>query len=648
MALIRPDKYLLALLLLALTLYSAGLSGPLFFDDAPAITANPLMQIDGTEFDQWRTASLSSRSGPLRRPVAMFSFAVNQVSAGETSAFSLKLLNVLIHLMVGALVYLLSQNLVKLAFPELNRLKSSWVALLAAGIWLLHPLHVSTVLYAVQRMTQLSALFSMAGLLLFVHYRQRWASDGAGLGEFVGAALWLSLLLLAAVYSKENGLLMLPLIVVIEVCFFRGRWGRVERPALRYTAVALLCLYGAAMVAAAFVPPDFISQRFNGREFTLEERVLTQSRILWHYLGWLALPDLSAMGFQHDDIPLSRGMLAPVTTVLSILGWLSVILLGITLRKRYPLLLFGLLFYLVGHSMESSILPLEMVYEHRNYLPSMGICLVLASVLLVPALNSAQFNPRLVLLGVPLILGLLLWVRVDTWSDELRLMGVNATNHPQSSRSSYFYANALLDHFYQREQLGLSPEEARESLITARVYFERMYQSNPRDVAALVMLHSLDSQFAASAENGVDWFAKLEELLSSRVLQPSDYNALGALISCINAGGCAVEHQRVVDMLAALRERFPRNVSFLGYQYSYLSARGAPVAELKAILEEALRLSPHHSTYRYRLIELYARENNVDGMYEQVGRWLHYDRRRLELANLKKLFSTAATDRGQP
>ena len=118
MALIRPDKYLLALLLLALTLYSAGLSGPLFFDDAPALTANPLMQIDGTEFDQWRTASLSSRSGPLRRPVAMFSFAVNQVSAGETSAFSLKLLNVLIHLMVGALVYLLSQNLVKLAFPD--------------------------------------------------------------------------------------------------------------------------------------------------------------------------------------------------------------------------------------------------------------------------------------------------------------------------------------------------------------------------------------------------------------------------------------------------------------------------------------------------------------------------------------------------
>ena len=70
---------------------------------------------------------------------------------------------------------------------------------------------------------------------------------------------------------------------------------------------------------------------------------------------------------------------SPSTTALSLLAWVGAVAVALLLRKRYPLLVFALLFYLVAHSMESTILPLEMVFEHRNYLPSVGVCLLVAA-----------------------------------------------------------------------------------------------------------------------------------------------------------------------------------------------------------------------------------------------------------------------------
>ena len=71
-------------------------------------------------------------------------------------------------------------------------------------MWLFHPLHVSTVLYVVQRMAQLSSLFVVLGLFVYCRYRLRWAESGSSAGELVTAALWLLLITLAAVLAKEN------------------------------------------------------------------------------------------------------------------------------------------------------------------------------------------------------------------------------------------------------------------------------------------------------------------------------------------------------------------------------------------------------------------------------------------------------------
>ncbi len=180
--------------MLAFLAYSTGFGGPFLFDDFVALSANALLQIDGTVFDAWRSASLSSGSGPLRRPIAMFTFALNHVALGGLSPFALKLVNGLIHAAIGALIYLLASALFAQLRPGADRTQARWLGLLTAAIWLLHPLHVSTVLYAVQRMAQLAALFMVAGLLVFVRYRRagrvlvRALAEVAGSGPLVGAA----------------------------------------------------------------------------------------------------------------------------------------------------------------------------------------------------------------------------------------------------------------------------------------------------------------------------------------------------------------------------------------------------------------------------------------------------------------------------
>jgi len=202
--------------LAALLVYLPGLSGPLFFDDKPALTANELVKIDGGAFDEWRAAAFSSHSGLLRRPIAMLTFAANHALAGGFSPAALKAANLAIHFASAGLLYAFSLLLLRALGLGRTPAVQQLTALTAAGIWLLHPLHVSTVLYTVQRMAQLSTFFVLAGLLLFTRYRRRWAEVGATAGEVLAAALWLLLLTALAALSKENGILLLWLVALAQ------------------------------------------------------------------------------------------------------------------------------------------------------------------------------------------------------------------------------------------------------------------------------------------------------------------------------------------------------------------------------------------------------------------------------------------------
>jgi len=319
-------------------------------------------------------------------------------------------------------------------------------------------------------------------------------------------------------------------------------------------------------------------------------------------------------------------------------GWLLALGVALALRRRYPLLLLGLMFYLVGHSMESSVLPLEMVYEHRNYLPSILIILALAVALVLPARQSRRVAIRYPVAGVLVVLCALLFVRVQTWSDELSLAHADAVNHPESARSNYFYARALLRRYERRAELGLSEQEAGDTLLLSRHYYERMYQADRRQVGSLVMLYYLDSLFFQELGQQGNWLDELEALLLNKTLQASDWNALNALVDCLESGICDAGRERVLVLLDRLAARYPTSGYVLRQRYRYLAATGAAPGELLPIVQQAQAIAPAASwVYPYILAEQ-ARAGRVADMYESALLWMSNDPRRYSRLSLKSMF----------
>ncbi|TGD74050.1 hypothetical protein E4634_07885 [Mangrovimicrobium sediminis] len=635
---------LFLLLLLVAALYVSGLNGPFIFDDGPALTANPHLRIDGAEFDDWRTASLSSNAGPLHRPLAMLSFAANYVASGGVKALPVKSVNLFIHLGCGVLVFALARLVLVRGLPQAPRDALNWTALLAAALWLLAPLHVSTVLYAVQRMTGLATLFALAALLLFAQRRERWARRGAGAGEIVGTGLWIALLTTFSVLSKENGALVLWLIPVMEVSLFRGEWAGRRNSGLAWLGWGGLLAPLVLLALVLWFWPEALTKGYARRDFSLHERLLTQLRLLWQYLAWMVFPDIGRMGFQHDDIPLSQGWLAPVSTLLAGVAWCVLAGLALVLRTRVPLLLFAVLFYLVGHFLESSIWPLEMVYEHRNYLPSVAVFILCAALLAGLIRRLPAVAPAIPVCALVAVCGTLLFLRVFTWAEPLRLSAVNAANHPASSRSHYFLAQAQLRAHGRGLKSEASREELEGHLLLARHHFELMYQENPRDMAAIVMLFYLDEYYFPKLQQYNDWFGHLRELSRDRPLQASDYAALGALVDCFAAGACDGATADFQEILDILDRRYPGNVQLGVLRYRYMRLSGASSDARLAQLQTLLARHPGQTRIHALLLSEQAERQDLSGMFETVKSWMYHDPGRRELGVLRRVFSAPSVE----
>ena len=361
--------------------YAPGLQGPFVFDDYPNIVANQLIAVDTLDGEELRDAafSLGNRSYP-HRGLARVSFALNYYFAGgRFDVFAFKLTNVVIHVLNGLLVYWLSVMLLR-RFAGVTRGPSaaagwsamqSYLPLLVAALWLLHPIQLTSVLYVVQRMTSMSAFFVLAGLLLFVVGRSRLESGRpSGLGwMFAGLAGGVGL----GYLCKQNAVLLPFYAFLVELFFFRHQAlpqaSRRRLYGFYALTVGLPVLSGLAGLIFAW---DVIAQGYVYREFTLGARLLTESRVLFFYLGLLLMPQIRAFSLYHDDIVVSTGWFEPWTTLPSVVLWAALLGLALWGVRRRALWSFAVLWYLVGHSLESSLVSLELAFEHRNYLPSVG------------------------------------------------------------------------------------------------------------------------------------------------------------------------------------------------------------------------------------------------------------------------------------
>ena len=424
---------------LALTalVYRPGLSGSLILDDHDNLA--PLQEFLAGNWS-WREAMESNQSGPSGRPLSMLSFVLNYATTGDAIG-PLKATNLAIHLLCGALIFWIVGRLL-LEIPS-TRPWRWYLALWVATVWLLSPVLVSTVLYVIQRMAQLATFFCLLGVVVYVIGRQcirtRFRS---------GAVLIVSSLLIfwpLATFSKENGAILPLLLLVMEFFWFRFQG---ERRVIRLLygffgfSVGLPLL---TFVGLMVTRPDYLLNGYINRDFSPVERLLSEARVLVAYLRVLLLPNGASMGVYHDDFPLSHGLFSPLTTFPAVAFWIGAVIIAVRHRRReLGLILFGLMFFLAAQAVESSFLPLELYFEHRTYLPAIGIYI---SALLAVLAISSTVGPRLRLamgcfmIAYPLIFAVATYQRVIAWKSWDTILLTSGQSHPDSVRSHADLAN---------------------------------------------------------------------------------------------------------------------------------------------------------------------------------------------------------------
>lgn len=423
------DTALAAGLLVALVIvvYLPGLRGGFAFDDYHTIVHNPSLDLRRFTLDSVLDAAMSgAATGPLARPLAMLSFAANRSFAGLTP-WPYKLTNLAIHVLNALLVWRLLRRLL----PSLAPRAPLTLAWLVAALWALHPINLTSVLYVVQRMTSLSASFMLLTLLLYTACRQR-----ALRGEQVSAAWPLGCLSLAllALLCKEVALSLPFYLLLIEVWVLaptRRPWSSTARAI--FGGLALLVLLAGVWYFLRDIAPGY-----RGREFTLAERLWSEARVMFVYLRLLLVPAPDAYTLFHDDMVLSRGWLTPPTTVLAVLGLFALSVLVLRRRVQQPYLAFGWGWFLLGHALESTVIPLELMHEHRNYLPGLGIVVALTLALAdgLIATSRTRVLRLCALLALALLAGITWW-RAALWADPLLQIETELAHHPQSPRLWY-------------------------------------------------------------------------------------------------------------------------------------------------------------------------------------------------------------------
>lgn len=493
-----PALILLATLLLCAGVYLPGISGPWMFDDYTNIIHNSYIHISSLSLANLYHAAFSLESGPLRRPISMVSFALNYYFADglKTAPFKatnlgIHLLNILLMFWFTASVFLRVRTIpaISAKYAIQSERTAYLLAACTALIWGIHPILLTSVLYVVQRMTELAATFTLLGLICYLHGRKLMLAGRKTAGLcFVLAGIGGCGML--GVLSKENAALLPLFVILLEFFIFSNEWpwhSWTNLSSQKKTLIWILALL--SVLGILFVAVNYSLAHYQNREFTMYERFLTEARVLFFYISLLFVPDINRLGHQHDDIAISSSILAPWTTLPSVLGIVLLILAGFWLRKRNPLLGLGILWFFAGHLMESTIIPLEIAHEHRNYLPSFGFALGIASILAYPALTAQR--RRLMWAAFVLIVVAFAgttYQRSGQWSNYNSFYRYEIAHHPQSARIQVGYSLLLETQgrlqeaqVAERKATILDPYEAGYVMDVLLLDVRQKRQPNPAD-----------------------------------------------------------------------------------------------------------------------------------------------------------------------
>ena len=421
-----------------------------------------------------------------------------------------------------------------------------------------------------------------------------------------------------AIFSKESGALLPLYMFVLEITLFRFRNRDGQRDRF-ITAFFTLCLLlpGLAVLYVMVTDPAVFLSSYQGREFTLAERLLTEARVLVFYLKMIVMPSVTELGLQHDDIPLSHSLFDPPATFYALMALAGLLLTAFLLLRKQPLISLGILWFFSGHMLESTFIPLEIAHEHRNYLASFGILLALTragSLLPLQKLRPA-------ILGITPALFLFLfsyttWIRANQWSDNVTQAVYEARHHPDSFRSIYGAGR-----IYSR--LALTGQS--DSKEKAYAYLEQAAGMNNSGIMSNVALIQLS--YLLNDPVNPDWFDEIFEKLLHYPVKHADLNSIYTLVNC-PADECPVPLGKMETLFRLIMENqgvtsnaHTRAAAAALYGY-YSGKHRHDFRKGVELFEQAVILHPREAQYQINLIELLIEMRQFNAAEQQLAQFM--------------------------
>ena len=434
---------ILAMILLISVTYSNTLDSPFIFDDKPGITDNTTIRITDLSVESI-TKLLASRSP---RPVANVSFALNYLFGGYQPP-GYHVVNMAIHIINGILLlFFLKITLNRMREEEKKKFPTPdhimLLAVFAPLIWIVNPLNTNSVTYLVQRMNSLAALFYLSSLLFYIKGRSlQFSSAMQSNGRYPRSMpyLYYGVSLLSgclAVGSKENALILPFCILLYDLFFFREIEFTASKNIFKILVITLcsaLAVFIGYFIFSKYSGVTFttaMNHLYSLQDFTLFQRILTEFRVIIYYIGIIFLPYPSRLNLDHQ-YPISFSLVNPITTLICLIAIIGLVFTALIFARKERLLSFTILWFLGNLIIESSFIPLALIYEHRTYMPSMMLSLLLP-LLLFRNLRSKRLASGI---SVIIILFFSLWTyqRNAVWKDEISLWQDCVAKAPNRAR----------------------------------------------------------------------------------------------------------------------------------------------------------------------------------------------------------------------
>lgn len=441
-----------------LVLYYQTLQSPFLFDDYDNILKNSNIKIDSLNLESVGHV-LRANQPTSNRNLAYLTFALNYYW-GQDNPASYHVVNIVIHLACGVLVGLLFYQILTTGWlKDIYHKHTLLIAWTGALIWATHPIQINAVNYIVQRMTSLSVLFSLITMILWMVGRRKLVRRNI----YQAILLWCTATCfwLVALHCKQIAVIVPLLIMGIE--FFLVNRGKLAFDPM-WVVVSVACFAVLILFYMDFRPIDTIMNGYHGRDFTLQERLLTELRVLWFYVKLFYVPLVDNYSFLHS-FSISKNVLTPCTTLVSFVSWILIVFFSFRFRRRWPVFAFVVFWYLSAHLIESTIIPLEIIYEHRMYLPS--IALAFGTVIAIYESLVINFkSKKIFIVSICMIIVVICsatFTRNMDYKTDISLYLSEYKKNPEFDRIKLELAFALLRSGYGRDGGNLLEELVRKS-----------------------------------------------------------------------------------------------------------------------------------------------------------------------------------------